>query len=77
MTKFNPRNTTYPTKKQQLFSTAADNQPQVQIKVMQGEREMATDNKILVEFHLVGIPPAPRGVPHKSRFRSTLMLMVF
>lgn len=57
------RNTTIPTKKSQVFSTAADGQTQVQIKVHQGEREMAADNKILGEFTLVGIPPAPRGVP--------------
>jgi len=57
------RNTTVPTKKSQVFSTAADNQTQVQITVLQGEREMAADNKKLGEFDLVGIPPAARGVP--------------
>lgn len=57
------RNTTIPTKKSQVFSTAADGQTQVEIKVHQGEREMASDNKLLGQFSLVGIPPAPRGVP--------------
>jgi len=57
------KNTTVPTKKSQVFSTAADNQPQVEIHVLQGEREMATDNKSLGRFILDGIPPAPRGVP--------------
>ncbi|KAL3538734.1 hypothetical protein ACH5RR_002100 [Cinchona calisaya] len=57
------RNTTIPTKKSSVFSTAADNQTQVGIKVLQGEREMASDNKLLGEFDLVGIPPAPRGMP--------------
>lgn len=62
-TKIIERNTTIPTKKSQIFSTAADNQPAVTIKVYQGEREMAADNKLLGVFELVGIPPAPRGVP--------------
>jgi molecular chaperone DnaK len=62
-TKIIERNTTIPTKKSQVFSTATDNQPAVTIKVCQGEREMAADNKLLGNFELVGIPPAPRGVP--------------
>lgn len=62
-TKLIQRNTTIPTKKSQVFSTAADGQTQVEIKVYQGEREMAADNKILGQFSLIGIPPAPRGVP--------------
>merc|ERR1712168_1210189 len=62
-TKLIDRNTTIPTKKGQVFSTAADGQTQTEIKVHQGEREMAADNKLLGQFTLVGIPPAPRGVP--------------
>jgi len=62
-TRLIPRNTSIPTKKSQVFSTAADNQTQVGVRVFQGEREMANDNKKLGEFELVGIPPAPRGVP--------------
>jgi molecular chaperone DnaK len=62
-TKLIPRNSTIPTKKSQVFSTAADNQTQVGIKVLQGERPMAAENKLLGQFDLVGIPPAPRGVP--------------
>ena len=62
-TRLIPRNTTIPTKKSQEFSTAADNQTQVGIKVLQGERDMAAHNKLLGQFDLVGIPPAPRGVP--------------
>jgi len=63
MTKLIQRNTTIPTQKANTFSTAADNQSQVEIKVLQGERDMAADNKLLGQFDLVGIPPAPRGVP--------------
>ena len=62
-TKLIEKNTTIPTKKSQMFSTAADNQSAVTIRVFQGEREMAADNKLLGQFDLVGIPPAPRGVP--------------
>ncbi len=62
-TKLIDKNTTIPTKKSQVFSTAEDNQPAVSIRVLQGEREMAADNKILGNFELVGIAPAPRGVP--------------
>ena len=63
LTKLIERNTTIPAKKSQVFSTATDNQPAVTVRVFQGEREMAADNKLLGNFELVGIPPAPRGVP--------------
>jgi molecular chaperone DnaK len=63
MTKLIERNTTIPTRKSEIFSTAADNQTSVEIHVLQGEREMSRDNRTLGKFHLVGIPPAPRGVP--------------
>tara|TARA_B100000927_G_scaffold50736_1_gene37542 strand:+ start:328 stop:2235 length:1908 start_codon:yes stop_codon:yes gene_type:complete len=63
MTKLIESNTTIPTKKSQVFSTAADNQPSVEIHVLQGERPMAKDNKTIGRFHLDGIPPSPRGIP--------------
>jgi molecular chaperone DnaK len=63
MTTLIPRNTTIPTRKSEVFSTAADSQPSVEVHVMQGERSMARDNRTLGKFHLDGIPPAPRGVP--------------
>ncbi len=63
MTKLIQRNTTVPTRKAQIFSTAADNQPAVSVHVLQGERELSRDNRTLGRFDLVGIPPAPRGVP--------------
>jgi molecular chaperone DnaK len=58
-----PRNTTIPTRKSEIFSTAADSQTSVEVHVLQGEREMASHNRTLGKFHLVGIPPAPRGMP--------------
>jgi molecular chaperone DnaK len=63
MTTLIPRNTTIPTKKSEVFSTAADNQTTVEVHVLQGERPMARDNKTIGRFHLDGIPPAPRGIP--------------
>jgi molecular chaperone DnaK len=63
MTRLIERNTTIPTRKSEIFSTASDNQSSVEIHVLQGEREMAGDNRTLGKFHLIGIPPAPRGIP--------------
>jgi molecular chaperone DnaK len=63
MTVLIPRNTTIPTRKSEIFSTATDNQTSVEVHVLQGERQMARDNRTLGRFHLVGLPPAPRGVP--------------
>jgi molecular chaperone DnaK len=63
MTKLIERNTTIPTRKSEIFSTAEDNQPSVEVHVLQGEREMAANNKSLGKFQLTGIPPAPRGIP--------------
>ena len=63
MTTLIPRNTTIPTRKSETFSTATDNQTSVEVHVLQGERQMARDNRTLGRFHLVGLPPAPRGMP--------------
>src|SRR4029077_20128346 len=63
MTTLIPRNTTIPTRKSEIFSTASDNQTSVEVHVMQGERPLARDNRTLGKFHLVGLPAAPRGVP--------------
>ncbi|KIK18743.1 hypothetical protein PISMIDRAFT_108834 [Pisolithus microcarpus 441] len=63
MTKLINRNTTIPTKKLQVFSTAADGQTAIEVKIFQGEHELVRDNKLLGNFNLVGIPPAPKGVP--------------
>ena len=72
MAKLIDRNTTIPTSKSQIFSTAADNQTSVDIHVLQGEREMAADNKTLGRFQLTGIAPAPRGIPPVSYTHLTL-----
>jgi len=63
MTTLIPRNTTIPTRKSEIFSTAADNQTSVEVHVLQGERPLARDNRTLGKFHLIGLPPAPRGIP--------------
>src|SRR5207249_11535505 len=63
MTTLIPRNTTIPTRKSEIFSTASDNQTSVEVHVLQGERSLARDNRTLGKCHLVGLPPAPRGVP--------------
>src|SRR6185295_15573909 len=63
MTVLIPRNTTIPTRKSEIFSTASDNQTSVEVHVLQGERSLARDNRTLGKFHLIGLPPAPRGVP--------------
>ena len=63
MTTLIPRNTTIPTRKSEIFSTAADSQTSVEVHVLQGERSLARDNRTLGKFHLIGLPPAPRGVP--------------
>src|SRR5207245_6415281 len=63
MTTLITRNTTIPTRKSEIFSTASDNQTSVEVHVLQGERSLARDNRTLGKFHLIGIPPAPRGVP--------------
>ena len=74
MTKLISRNTTIPTKKSQVFSTAADGQTAIEVKIYQGEHELVRDNKLLGNFNLVGIPPAPKGVP-QLRLPSILMLV--
>src|SRR5207247_4701097 len=66
MTTLIQRNTTIPTRKSEVFSTASDNQTNVEVHVLQGERQMARDNRTLGKFHLVGLPPAPRGLPQSE-----------